>query len=345
MINAPGLTLRTPFSSGSGSTVPASVGSTSAAPAKPHSISNLIPDALTRLRCHMVTMYCVQSSDSQGQTPSSPPAMLPLTSLKGAGSFPELNPSAQHLLRIVSTSGVVGADHTRRSPERLSVTASVKAFRALASVNEMNSLCHDINTLALPIADIARGAGLALKDIPAMDERERLAIVMELVKGGARFDQARKHLGVPDGPDAGIAESQILQELGLPLVRAGATCREVKNELGIPEGPALEAFQVDVVREIGLPLLRGGSPADDVLTRLGISSGVAEHGLRSFLRDIEAGQDIRSIESFLTPTPQAFVARNRLGEQAASVRNTMQRTVTPSESRLDDEPPYFSNGL
>jgi hypothetical protein len=267
-----------------------------------HSVSNLIPEACARLHSSLIAMQAARLTAPEAHRTSASRPALPLTTARNAGVSSDLSVSAQDFLRSLPATGVIGTSRNSGPVATLSVTASAAAFSALATAHDFNELADHLGALALPAADIARGAAVALRDLPAMDEATKLSLVVELVKGGARCNESLKHLGISHGPDVSIMESRILEDIGFPLAQSGLKCREIGTRLGILDGPSFVAFELDVVRELGLPLLEQGLQPEEIISKLGIWSGCAAFKLKEYVREIEAGrQTDRSADSQAGP--------------------------------------------
>lgn len=140
------------------------------------------------------------------------------------------------------------------------------------------------------ISDIARNRGIQIGNVSGMSLEARLTCARDLVRSGARCDEALSQLHVPHQPDVYMLESQLLAELGMPAFAEGESCAHVCSTLGVTGGPAQAAFQLDVVTEIGVPLYCSGMAPEDVLNRLGVFSGTAYFTFRNYARDIESGR-------------------------------------------------------
>lgn len=252
---------------------------------QPDAVSNLVSDALDRLRHSIVVAQTSPGSAACASAASS--SLAELRTVQNASCEAGFTIAAQTLLRSVPATGVINAGRQQTSTERLSVLAHAALFRSTASTTQgLNNLAEDALGLSLPKDEIARGAGIALHAPSKMDSAAMPAVALELVRGGARFDQVLRHLGLSFGSDTYDLQAQILREIGLPLVRSGRACNHVLKQLGITcGGPATLAFELDVVAELGVPQLMDGKAAEEITAALGIFGGPAYYTFKQFASD------------------------------------------------------------
>lgn len=264
--------------------------------APPHQIINMLPDALSRLRADMSALKISDAfpapinSPTDCAAPSPGRATLALTTVRGMENSVALS-SAACLLLGLAQSTLRGPTIHRSEPEPLSVLANSAAISAISGIGDFNGIAEGLYSLALPMENLAKGAGLALKDLPKMELHEKLAIVRELVKAGQRCDEVLVYMGISPGPDVYVMESKILLEIGMPLIDQGLNCQEVEQRLGILSGSAVATFEAEVARRIALPLYKAGEPLVAIEEKLRPTSGSWGH-FRNYVHDLEAGREI-----------------------------------------------------
>lgn len=185
-----------------------------------------------------------------------------------------LGDATRKLLEHAAIDGFTNADC---SPPNLAATASRTLFRSMQSLPHLNSLAELVDSQgAMPPRDIAKGLILALRELPpagsagTLDEYERCAIALELVRDGASYREAKRVLNLVSSPALSQLDGQILLELGMPRILDGTPCQAVKDHFGIYPSPAAADFDAHVFREVGMPQVRGGAKFSSVMKDLGI---------------------------------------------------------------------------
>lgn len=247
---------------------------TPSSPAEPHAVSNLVPDALERLRQSFGTAEASQSNAARASTVCISPAEA--LTVRNVSDEAELTLATQGVLQSVPDAGIIEVGRQEVTAEELSVRAHAAIIRYTAATS------RDLNTL-VEDTDASRGTGIALRDPSKLNAAGTLAVAMELVRGGARCDQVISHLGLTFSPDTYMLQATILREIGLPLARMGSPCNQILKQLGITTGgPAQAAFELDVVTELGVPLLKQEKQVDEITSGLGIFGGAAYYTFKQY---------------------------------------------------------------
>lgn len=287
----------------------------------PHEVKNLVPDALARLRLEMTAMRealtsntsCTAAGSDSLNAAAQSACLDQHSDLKPSSADSSgLNLAARQLLRGVR---LCQPPSGQSSPQKLAVLAGAGFFGASTSVDDFNVAVNFIQDRTFPQNEVMAATGLALGQLPEMPVSDKLEIVMELVRSGARCSDALSFLGISRQPQIIVLESRILAELGMPLILEGKDCQEVKQILGINDGPALSAFHVDVLRVAGLPLLKDGLEPGKIMGKLKTHSEAPVSFIK-YAREYECGREI--VEYTYSPRQQATYIRSSMATDPQS---------------------------